>query len=397
MITFRRSSCILILAAVVALPTFAQDKPAEPVRPDKPESGTGTAPKLVLSMDEWDFGVKWFGEECEGEVTIRNEGDSPLTITNLRSSCGCTVARPKSGGVWNGKVLRPGESEVMALSYNTRKGVKKVSQSVTIQTNDPSRPTFQFMVKGEVKNVYEMSPSNRITFSRLERDTEMAQEMVLTNNMEEPVKLKVAPRATTDIVPFDIQLEEVKEGRNYKLIVKTRPPLNVGNNSTEIVLETGVEKIPTLTIPVTAYIQPRVSVNTQRLFVSPKLTTPIEKRIRVMYRSDKPLNITKIESSNPGIKAEVLPAPSNPGPNAPMRYHEIKVTLPPGADFGDEDATITIMTDDPSPEYQKFEVEVTTPERFRAKVQRQAPKPIQPGGAIQPPVKPGQEDESDDE
>lgn len=381
MIDLRHPGRLLALLAVGAAACLAQDKPAQPVRPPVPDAPTGSAPKLVMSMDEWDFGTKWFGEECEGEVVIRNEGDSPLTITNLRSSCGCTVARPKSGGTWNGKVLRPGESEVMTLSYNTKKGAKTVSQSVTIQSNDPARPNFQFLVKGEVKNVYEMSPSTRITFSRLERDTEMAQEMVLTNNMEEPVSLKLAPRATTDIVPFDIKLEEVKEGRNYKLIVKTRPPLNIGNNSTEIVLETGLEKIPTLSIPVTAYIQPRVSVNTQRLFVSPKLTTPIEKRIRLMYRSDKPVKITEVKSTHPQITSEVLPAPANLSPNVPMRYHEIKVTLPPGTAFGDEDATITILTDDPAPEYAKFEIEVTTPDRFRARIQQQNPPVAKPGAA----------------
>src|SRR5256885_16199460 len=100
--------------AAPAVLAVAQDKPAQPPPPiptppsgapgaDKP-APTGDQPKLVLSQNEWDFGTKWYGEKCEGSVTLKNEGKADLTVVNVKTSCGCTVAKPKSGGVWQNKV-----------------------------------------------------------------------------------------------------------------------------------------------------------------------------------------------------------------------------------------------------------------------------------------------------
>lgn len=328
--------------------------------------------KISLNMDRWDFGTKWFGEECATEVVITNSGTGPLTISNVKSSCGCTVAKPKSGGVWNNKVLKPGESESMTLTYNTKKGAKKVSQSVTIESNDAERPRLSFAVKGEVKDVYEAKPYNRVTFGRVERDSAATQVVELTNNMEEKVFLKLKPSATAEKQPFNVQLEEVEPGMKYKLIVSTNPPLNIGGNTMNIEIETGVAKMPMMSFPVSAFITPRVTVSPPRLYMSPKVSKPFTKSLRVNYTPDKPIQIVKVESSDPSVTAEVV-KPNADQANRPQQFHEIKVSLPSADKFPESGATITIITDDPSPEYQKLEVPIMTQAQFRANAQGNTP------------------------
>lgn len=378
--TSRRIALIGLCAFWSAANLVAQDK--QDAKPGAtPAAKKGGAPKIKLSAAEWNFGVKWYGEPCAGEVSITNEGTAPLRINRMRTSCGCTVARPTSGGTWNGKVLQPGESDKIALTYNTRKGVKKVSQKVTIESNDPVQPRLQLSVAGEVKNVYDMKPASRVIFPRLERDSKTTQTIEMTNNMDKPVFLKLKPSKAKS--PFDIKLEEVEAGQKYKLVVATLPPLKTGANNTKVEIATGVERIPTMSVNVSAYITARVSVSPPRLFVSPKLTKAYTKTIRVSYRADKPIKITKIESASDKVTAELLPPPANARPNATTKWHQIKVSLPPANELPEDGTTLTIYTDDPSPEYQKLTVDITTPQAFRRKALKAAQKRNRPGLTVQ--------------
>jgi hypothetical protein len=383
--------CLLATAALAAASVArAQDEP-RPTQPQPPkptpggislprpqESGDSAADggTLKLSMEFWDFGTKWYGEPASEDLTLTNVGDQALKISNVKSSCGCTVAKPKSGGVWNNRVLAPGEAETMTLTYNTRKGARKVSQKVTILSSDKDNPSIEFVVRGEVKNVFEAKPYERVTFGRLERDSVQEQKIELVNNMDEDVfpKIKEAP----DTGPFDIQLKEIEKGRKYELVVTTKPPLNVGGNTTKVEIETGLEQIPSMTIPVSAFVTPAVSVAPPRLYMSPRLTKPFEKTIRVNYRSDKPIEVKEVISSHPDlIKAEVVPM-TNPESQAqrPTMYHTVRVSLPAAENFPAEGAKLTIVTNADSAEYQRLEVPIVTQAAFERVARDRAGRPV---------------------
>lgn len=369
--------CIALFASVAPAqePPAATpaDQPAEqPVEQptDVAKTPDGPAPKLKLSTTEWDFGSKWSGEPCETEVVIENAGDATLKIINVRSSCGCTVAQPTK------RVLEPGESDKMTIKYNTKKNKKEVSQTITIESNDPTQPRVPILVKGVVQELFESSPSNRLTFGRLEREDAASKTIELTNNMEKPVTLKI--QSVSNPVPFDIKLEEGAPGKQYKLTAVTKPPLKIGANVADVVLETGLDEFPTITYSVSAYVAPRVAVMPSRLYVSPRVTKEFKRIIRVSYRPDKPLKITAIKTSNPDlIKAELDQRPPADVASSVTRYHMITVTLPAGSDMPEGGGWIEIQTDDPSPEYQKFVVEVML---------RQAPSRV-----LNPAAKPGAE------
>lgn len=351
-----------------------------------PEGKIG--PKIELSSNVWDFGEKWYGEEASGDITIKNVGDMPLKIIQVRSSCGCTVAKPPVGTTWNGLTMQPGEAHTLTLSYNTKKVRDKVSQNVTISTNDPLNPNVIIQVKGGIKQLFAMTPADRVTFTNLERDTDQSRELMLTSNVDEPVNVKVKQITTGKPVPdsqagldnipdpetppFEVTLEPVEAGKKYKLIVKTAPPLNLGSNIATIELETDNERFPTLTIPVTAYVPPRVQTSPMRLYVPRKGTTAIQRYVRVRYQTDTPVKVTGIETTHESVKAELMPPRTNTAPNASVAMHEIRATLPPASEFPAEGAEIIIKTDDPSPEYAEFRVAVVLqPEpRKPAAVQR---------------------------
>jgi Protein of unknown function (DUF1573) len=357
----------------------SHDVPAAPgaqAASTAPAYDPANPPKLALNINEWDFGSKWYGEKCEGELVIKNEGKGPLKIVNIRSSCGCTVAKPKSGGVWQNKVLNPGESDTASLSYSTKKAAAKVNQTITIETNDPERPSFAFQVKGEVKQLFACTPADRITFPRIEKDAKSSQTIEMTSNFDKPLNLKLKP--LPENARYEVKLETVEEGKKYKLTAATKPPLDLGANQLNVELETGVEANPTMSIPISAYVAPRVQVSPPKLFVSPKVAQPFTKIIRVTYQPDKPVKVTSVKSSHESIKAEVTPPANPPAANQTIAYHEIKVSLPAGKDIPTDNPKITIETDDPSPDYQKFTVDVVVRDVASAPV-----KPVT-GDALKP-------------
>lgn len=366
--TFKKFA-VGLAAAWAATLTLAQEpppsKPAAPQTPivtpptDKPQPAPidpARAPKIELSQTEWDFGAKWYGTDAKTDVTIKNVGKGPLTINNIRTSCGCTLATPKNGGSWQNKTLQVGESDIMSLSYNTKKHGAKVAQTITIESNDPSSPAIQFMVKGEIKTLCKLEPTDRITFGRLERDQNSEQTMTLTSNFDKPLKL--TPKPLPETARFDVSIVELEPGKKWTLKVTTKPPLTLGTNQLDLAFETGVEEMPELTVPINAYVAPRITVMPQKIFTTTRMTTPFERLLRVTYPVAKPVNVLSVTTDNDKITAEILPK-KDPAPNAPMGFAEVKVRLPAGSDLA-SGAKITITTDDPDPEYKTLVVEVVS-------------------------------------
>ncbi len=358
----------LLSGAVVAAASGQEGQPAGQDQPvvGAPAGGqVFSTGRLVMSEDSWDFGAKLSGEPAETEVKIENGGTGPLKFA-IRSSCGCTVARLSNATLLENDefqyLLGPGQSDSIRISYNTKKNVRNVSQTITITSNDPERPSVPFRVTGEVKQLYDMidtsgNPSNRIQFGRLERDSKDTRALILKNNLPEPVKLKVKGQPSA---AYDVRLEEVKEGMEYRLIVDTKPPLAYGGNMTQIDLETDHPTLKEVKVTVSAFVQPRVALTRSTLGVASSSNAPVKQRLQVRFKADEPLTIKGFEYSHPGIKAEVLPPRTQAAQRAfgGLAMHDIEVTLPPASELPQKGAKLTILTDDKEPEFQKLEVNI---------------------------------------
>lgn len=309
------------------------------------------APRLHLEKEEWDFGTKWYGETCSTEIAISNLGTAPLKIIKIHSSCGCTAAVP------NRNEIPPGESDRLVITYNTKKAKENVAQTLTLETNDPERPRTPIKVVGVIKKVFDILPNERITFGTIERNEAAEISVELRSNMDHPVPLKLRPLA--DRAPFSVNLEELEPGKLYKLTAATKPPLKLGANAIEAVLETGLEQFPTIVVPVSVYIAPRIYARPAKLFLSPAVSRSFTRSVRVYHKADEPLEILEVKISHPElISVERLPKPSGDNAKGLTSYYELRVTLPPGNQLPPEGAKIEIHTSDSDPEYRMIIIDV---------------------------------------
>ena len=85
----------------------------------------------VVTFDKLthDFGEIQNGTPVETVFTYTNSGRSPLVVTDIKSTCGCTVPQG-----WSKEPLAPGASSQFTVKFNG-KGANKVSKTITLTTN----------------------------------------------------------------------------------------------------------------------------------------------------------------------------------------------------------------------------------------------------------------------
>lgn len=326
----------------------------EPVQ-SQPAAKPATGPKLDVNTSVWDFGEKWAGEEAKTTITLKNVGDAPLKIEKVKSSCGCTVAQVTK------KLLEPGESEDVKVTYNTKKRAARVSQKIRVNSNDPASPVTVIEIKGRVKQLVELSEARGLNFGPLGSEDMVTKSIDIECTYTEPLSLTLkAPRSDS----VAVRLEEIEAGKQYRLIATTTPPLRDGPLRANVRLLTGVPLVPEVEVRIWGNVQPLVAVAPKAMYVSGQ---SVQRSLRVTSRREGPLKVTGVTASDPVIKVKVLPpAPAGEKKSPASNVATLLVTLPAENELPAEGATITITTNDE--QYSEFVV----PVRKRAQPRRSA-------------------------
>ena len=77
------------------------------------------------------------------EFKFTNTGDEPLIVSNVKSSCGCTIPKkPK-------KPILPGENGEIEVKYDTNR-VNPIRKTITVTSNAVNAPTVALKITGKV-------------------------------------------------------------------------------------------------------------------------------------------------------------------------------------------------------------------------------------------------------
>jgi len=104
-----------------------------------------TGPQIEFKTETIDYGTVVKGEDS-GVRTFEftNTGDEPLVITNVRSSCGCTIpSKPEAP-------VMPGKSDKIEVKYNISPGT--IARTITVESNatNVNGGTVSLRIKGKV-------------------------------------------------------------------------------------------------------------------------------------------------------------------------------------------------------------------------------------------------------
>ena len=98
---------------------------------------------MVFVTETIDYGTVAYNSDGRREFIFTNNGNKPLIITNVQSTCGCTVPTyPK-------EPIAPGAKGVIGVKYDTSRAGQALTKTVTLTTNavEPSRT---LTIKGNV-------------------------------------------------------------------------------------------------------------------------------------------------------------------------------------------------------------------------------------------------------
>ena len=99
-------------------------------------------PEFKFETETFDFGKIPQGKPVTHEFKFKNIGDQPLIISNVESTCGCTV--PK----YTNTPVKKGESGTISVTFNAA-AVAPFTKAVTIKSNAKT-PVKVLYIKGEV-------------------------------------------------------------------------------------------------------------------------------------------------------------------------------------------------------------------------------------------------------
>lgn len=116
----------ILLVSFLSFGMYAQEKKA----------------KIEFKTETIDYGTVEKGADGVRVFEFTNTGDAPLIISDVKSTCGCTVPKKPDGPIM------PGKSGEISVKYDTNR-VNPIRKTITV-TSNADRPTVALKIKGEV-------------------------------------------------------------------------------------------------------------------------------------------------------------------------------------------------------------------------------------------------------
>jgi hypothetical protein len=114
-----------------------------------PQSAEGTdtdkLPVITFEDSTLDFGSILEGEKVQLTYRFKNEGKSPLVLSRIETSCGCTASKS-----WPREPISPGETGEIEIEFDSNQRVGKQTKTISVIANTFPATTLLHL-EGEVK------------------------------------------------------------------------------------------------------------------------------------------------------------------------------------------------------------------------------------------------------
>lgn len=179
-------------------------------------------PRLSVDKTTHEFGTILWKNPVTATFKITNKGDKPLVISNVTTSCGCTVAD------WTKEPIAPGATGTVSSTFDA-KAIGRFQKSVGIYCNASAKPVY-LAIRGEVtadpKNYTFTHPyqigairldKEEIEFEDANKGDKPVMELLIANTSDKPytpVLMHLPPYLSAVATP-----EKLGRGRTGKIKV----------------------------------------------------------------------------------------------------------------------------------------------------------------------------------
>jgi hypothetical protein len=290
----------------------------------------------LFAENRHDFGMVPRGVKVAHDFLMTNRLAEPVTIVNLRPSCGCTSGRASAA------VVSPGQTATIEAEMDTRNfvGVKSTVLFVTLVTSSGNEAEARLGITANILSDIVLNPG-AIDFGMVGRGQTPTQVMTI-DRIDAPrwrfVKMESASRA------LDAQLVETsrKGGAvRYTLSVSLKPDAAAGPLRDEIRLLSNDAESPCIPILVTGAIRGDLTAAPSVLALG-QVHSSAGVQGRFIVRASRPFVIQAVDGAGDGFSIA-------PGEAKRQTLHVVTVGYKPeeGSSKGDIRHVFRVHTDLP--------------------------------------------------
>jgi hypothetical protein len=242
-----------------------------------------------------DFGPVPRGAKVRHGFVLNNRLSEPVTIVDIRASCGCTR------GVANASLVQPGRSAVVEAEMDTRNfvGKKATVLHVTLMTTAGREAEVRLGVSSQILSDIVLNPGT-IDFGPVAKGQTPTKSLTI-----ERIGLpewRVERMVTTCKWLDGSLVETVRDGKKvgYALKLSLKPDAPSGTIRDEILLKSNDKETSAFPIQVVADVRGDVTVSPKVLSLG-KVAAPEGTRGKFLIRATKPFTVESVEGVGDGF------------------------------------------------------------------------------------------------
>lgn len=328
----RRSIFIFLALCGLAAPIFVTGQGAPRALPVEPVKTFDIVPK---------------GDVINHTFEIKNDGDAPLEIKDVKPACGCTVASYD-------KVIAPGEVGRIISDLDTSNFDGPIAKSIAVFTNDENNPKLQLVIKAEVKPFLGVEPG-------------YARYTIVQGESTQPIRQTVWAQDGADINVVSVKSpyshlkvsHKVAEGDDrmadyagkqwvFEVLLDGNSPVGALRGYVEVITDHPKQK--EVRIPISGFVRPRQHVTPDKIDFGnlDGSALPHHRVASFMNFIQDGIEVTQIDTGIEGLSAEVKKI----GRKSGHRF-ELLLTLAPGLPKGKFEGKLVLhITDEMNPKIE---------------------------------------------
>jgi hypothetical protein len=240
------------------IPEEEEEAPLSTVHPDMLQIPEAGKPRLVVLEDTYNFGYMESGAEESHDFTIANDGDAPLELKVVKTTCKCMVGKHKKTD-GDTIIVAPRSQEEITLTWTARSVPGEFRQNALMESNDPRKKQFALTIEGVITSTMTIFPTE-IVLNSLSPSQPATGEARIYGNRKEPLEvLSCQVMEATSSELFEVTVERIPEGEKlpvegatsgWVVRLSVKPGLPLGWIQQTIHLTTNFDTGQKVTIPV---------------------------------------------------------------------------------------------------------------------------------------------------
>ena len=290
----------------------------------------------LFAEKSFDFGPVPRGGVVRHPFVLTNRLNVPISITNLRVSCGCT------SGTASATLVQPGQTAIVEAQMDTRNFVGRKSTTLFVAVMAGNQQAEVGLgVSSLILSDVVLNPGV-VDFGMVGRG--QAPEQVLTIDRVGKPEWRINKLVSGSKALTATLAETRRAGGEvgYRLAVAVRPDAPAGVIRDEIRLMTNDPETPSIPVPINGAIKGDLSASPSMVAIGSLASSSPAMQGKVIVRASKPFRIARIDGQGDGFKLAAPEAEAKP-------LHVVTLTYNPkeGTTRGDLHKTFRIVTDLP--------------------------------------------------